>query len=179
MNLGDIIVAINALDQGDLAALLTAIAGRMAHVREQPDEAAPAAPAAGDTVDADLVLTAAQAALLLGLAKSRVYEMLRCGDLPAVRYGRLVRVRAAAVQSYIEGHERRGRLAVYVSDMLTINNDRGTVPAAPQGAGPHAKATRRRTGCASPNGVAVGARFRAGAHSVGETDDAARSPTKV
>ena len=59
--------------------------------------------------DAPLLLRADEAARLLGLGRSKVFEMLASGELPAVRIGRAVRIARADLERWVE--ERRGDAA--------------------------------------------------------------------
>ena len=56
-----------------------------------------------------LLLRAEEAAKLLSLGRSTVFQLLASGELPAVRVGRAVRVRRADVERWIE--ERVGKAA--------------------------------------------------------------------
>jgi excisionase family DNA binding protein len=47
------------------------------------------------------LLRAAEAAKLLGIGRSKIYEMLARGELPALRIGRLVRVPRHALEQWI------------------------------------------------------------------------------
>ena len=49
----------------------------------------------------DSLLNAAQIAEILNISKPQVFLMIRRGDFPVVRMGRLVRVRQSAVEEYI------------------------------------------------------------------------------
>jgi excisionase family DNA binding protein len=62
------------------------------------------APAAGVLAakEPPLLLKAEEAARLLGLGRSTVFGMLASGELPAVRYGRAVRVRRSDLEAWIE-----------------------------------------------------------------------------
>jgi excisionase family DNA binding protein len=42
---------------------------------------------------------------ILGVSPRYVYELIRQGELPAVRFGRYVRVPAAALQAWIADHQ--------------------------------------------------------------------------
>ncbi len=59
--------------------------------------------------EAPLLLRAEEAAHLLNVGRSTVFEMLADGTLPAVRFGRSVRVRRHDIDALIE--ERVGRSA--------------------------------------------------------------------
>lgn len=49
-----------------------------------------------------LLLRPAEAAELLGLGRSTVYELLSAGSLPAIRVGSSVRIPAAALRQWVE-----------------------------------------------------------------------------
>jgi excisionase family DNA binding protein len=56
-----------------------------------------------------LLLEAGQVAALLGVGKTKVFEMMASGELPVVRIGRLVRVPRAELEQWVrERTERRG-----------------------------------------------------------------------
>ena len=48
-----------------------------------------------------LLLRASEVAAVLGIGRTKVFELLRTGDLPAVRLGRCVRVPRAALAMWI------------------------------------------------------------------------------
>lgn len=52
-------------------------------------------------IQTDCLLNAKQIAELLNVSKPQVFLMIRRGDFPVVRMGRLVRVRQSAVEEYI------------------------------------------------------------------------------
>ena len=49
-----------------------------------------------------LLLNADEAATLLGIGRTKVFEMIASGDLPAVRFGRCVRVPRERLVSWID-----------------------------------------------------------------------------
>lgn len=51
-----------------------------------------------------LLLRPSEVVEATGLGKSKVYAMIETGDLPAVRFGRSVRVRADALADWIDAH---------------------------------------------------------------------------
>lgn len=53
-----------------------------------------------------ILLKPTEAAETLGIGRTRVYEMLACGELPSIRIGRSIRVPVAALQKWVE--ERHG-----------------------------------------------------------------------
>jgi excisionase family DNA binding protein len=60
---------------------------------------------AGETSSRDpepLLLRAREVAVLLGLGRSKVYEMLQAGELPTVRIGSAVRVPKKLLEQWIQ-----------------------------------------------------------------------------
>ncbi len=51
---------------------------------------------------APLVYSVAQAALLLGVSRSRLYELLASGEIPSIKIGRLRKIRAEALDDYLD-----------------------------------------------------------------------------
>ena len=51
-----------------------------------------------------LLLKATEVAQMLGLGRSKVYEMMAKGELPIVRIGTAVRVPKKALEEWIEDH---------------------------------------------------------------------------
>jgi excisionase family DNA binding protein len=49
-----------------------------------------------------LLLTPEDAALQLSISRTRVYDLIRRGDLASVRIGRVRRIPVAALQAYVE-----------------------------------------------------------------------------
>jgi excisionase family DNA binding protein len=45
-------------------------------------------------------LTVEEARTYLGLGRSTLYELLRCKELPCVRFGRVIRVPRSAIEQY-------------------------------------------------------------------------------
>ena len=58
-----------------------------------------------------LLLTIPQAAAVLAVGRTTVYELIGAGDLEAVHIGRSARVPVAALEDYVE-RQRRGRVTV-------------------------------------------------------------------
>jgi len=50
----------------------------------------------------DYLLNAAEVAKILNCSKPQVFLMMRRGDFPVVRMGKLVRVRKSVIEQYIE-----------------------------------------------------------------------------
>lgn len=78
------------------------------------------------------LLSVPQVAELLGFRPSHVYQMIRQGDLPAVRHGKYVRVRAEAVGDFVAVHERQGPVARGLNTVLRSGRDRAGSKADPQ-----------------------------------------------
>jgi excisionase family DNA binding protein len=58
-----------------------------------------------------MLLRAPEVAEVLGLSRSRVYELLSSGDLPVVRIGSCVRVPVDALRRWIDGHASSNAVA--------------------------------------------------------------------
>lgn len=50
-----------------------------------------------------LLLDATTAGSLLGVSAGRIYQMVKAGELPAVRTGRAVRIPAESIESRLKG----------------------------------------------------------------------------
>lgn len=50
---------------------------------------------------APLVLSVSEAAVLLGIGRNHLYELVRCGEIPHVRFGRLIRIPRAALEDWL------------------------------------------------------------------------------
>ena len=57
--------------------------------------------ATGDSTDNQILLRVAEVARRLQLAKSTVYMLVSSGELPAVRFGRAVRVPASRLSEFV------------------------------------------------------------------------------
>lgn len=108
-----------------------------------------AAPAEAPSGRPDDLLDLPAVAQLLGVPKSKVYELARRGDLPVVQIGRYARVRRADLAHWIDTR----RLP-----LVTSRRDQSRVPAAPNAARALSGAARRRHGHHQGVGVAVGSR---------------------
>jgi excisionase family DNA binding protein len=64
-----------------------------------PDPAEPAAPDRGPLPP--LLVTIREAAALLRLGRSTLYELIACGEIKVVRIGRSVRVPTAALDAFV------------------------------------------------------------------------------
>jgi excisionase family DNA binding protein len=60
----------------------------------------------GDRMEA-LLLRASEVATMLGLGRSKVYEMIQSGELPVVRIGTAVRIPQKALIEWVERHTER------------------------------------------------------------------------
>jgi excisionase family DNA binding protein len=59
-------------------------------------------------VGVDRLLTYRQAAKVLGVTERTVWSLVNAGTLPAVRFGRCVRIDPADLRAFIERAKRRG-----------------------------------------------------------------------
>jgi excisionase family DNA binding protein len=50
------------------------------------------------------LLTVEETRHILGIGRSKAYEMIRRGELPALRMGRIVRIPRGALRRWIEEH---------------------------------------------------------------------------
>ena len=58
-----------------------------------------------------LLLTVGQVAQVLNFSRSKVYEFINYGDLPVLRFGKSVRVRVSALESWLNlQDEKAGRV---------------------------------------------------------------------
>ncbi|HJU10290.1 MAG TPA: helix-turn-helix domain-containing protein [Candidatus Binataceae bacterium] len=153
MTTADLIAGIADLDTADIPAVLAAIAARMAKPHTVPEPQA-----TRDATDSDRLLNVNEVARLLKYRPSYVYEMLRRGDLPAVRDRKFVRVRQSAVNEYIARHEQRGPLPLTISNMLSERHDWTDPEAAAQDARAHASRARGQNRGARNNSRQVGSR---------------------
>lgn len=55
-----------------------------------------------------ILLKPLEAAVLLGIGRTRIYEMLACSEIPSIRIGRSVRVPVSALQRWVD--ERQNSL---------------------------------------------------------------------
>jgi excisionase family DNA binding protein len=106
---------------------------------------------------AERLLAVPEVAVMLGYAKSYVYELLRRGDLPAVRHKKYVRVRHSAVLKFIAQHEQRGFDST-LSNMLSERRDGKRHEAPPAGARAEANGARQTSRRASDDRQSMGAR---------------------
>ncbi len=51
-----------------------------------------------------VLLHATEVATMLGLGRSKVYEMTKCGELPVIKIGTAVRIPKKALLEWIEKH---------------------------------------------------------------------------
>ena len=57
---------------------------------------------AGNTGSDPLLLTVPEAARLLRLGRNTVYELVACHKLPALRFGRVIRIPRASLEALVE-----------------------------------------------------------------------------
>lgn len=64
----------------------------------------------GPTGDPDekLLLSVVEAARRLGIGRTLMYELLRSGQIPSVRVGRLRKVATAALEAFVTGLREQG-----------------------------------------------------------------------
>lgn len=55
-----------------------------------------------------LLVTPHEAAALIGIGRTRIYDMIARGAIPSVRIGRSVRVPLDALREWVSAHELRG-----------------------------------------------------------------------
>ncbi|HUV26563.1 MAG TPA: helix-turn-helix domain-containing protein [Anaerolineales bacterium] len=55
------------------------------------------------------LLTASEVASILGLGLSTIYLLIRRNELPCIRFGRAVRVRAEDMEKFIDSNSEGGR----------------------------------------------------------------------
>ncbi|MFL5664681.1 MAG: helix-turn-helix domain-containing protein [Ktedonobacteraceae bacterium] len=55
-----------------------------------------------------LLLSVPEVAKILGLGRTKVYELIASEGLPVVRFGRAVRVSVVSLQQWIEQREKQG-----------------------------------------------------------------------
>ncbi len=51
-----------------------------------------------------ILLRAGEVSQVLGLGRSKIYEMMAAGELPTVRVGRAIRVPRAALEAWVSRH---------------------------------------------------------------------------
>ena len=56
-----------------------------------------------------MLLTVAQVSEVLGLGRTKVYELIACERLPVIRFGRAVRISRDSLQQWIEQREQQGK----------------------------------------------------------------------
>jgi len=59
----------------------------------------------GEPSDAAILLTAEQAARLLNVSRSRIYEWIQSGELPSVTLGRSRRITRSALERFVAERE--------------------------------------------------------------------------
>lgn len=97
-----------AMLQTRCAAALSALAAAV--LEHEVDES--------DKTAGDALLTIAEVAQRLGLARSYVYELARTKQIPVMRVGRYVRVKASEVERFIASHDSIKRIDNLLSQRL-------------------------------------------------------------
>jgi excisionase family DNA binding protein len=54
-----------------------------------------------------LLLRIPEAAKVLGLGRTKIYELIAAGELPVIHVGRAVRVSVTALQKWVEEHHNQ------------------------------------------------------------------------
>jgi excisionase family DNA binding protein len=62
---------------------------------------------AQEVVPERLLLRVPEAAERLGIGRTKMYEMIASGELPAIHIGRAVRISASALQKWVEEREQQ------------------------------------------------------------------------
>ncbi len=55
-----------------------------------------------------LLLRIPEVAETLGIGRTKIYELIATGELPAVRFGRAVRISVSTLQKWVEEREQQG-----------------------------------------------------------------------
>ena len=55
-----------------------------------------------------LLLRIPEVAETLGIGRTKIYELIATGELPAVRFGRAVRISVGTLQKWVEEREQQG-----------------------------------------------------------------------
>lgn len=63
------------------------------------------------TTDPTVTVSVEEAAKRLGVSRGYVYQLVEAGDLPALRFGRRVSIRAVTLEEWMRNWERRPRHA--------------------------------------------------------------------
>ena len=69
-----------------------------------------------------LLLRIPEVAEVLGIGRTKIYEMIATGELPTVRFGRAVRVSVNTLQKWIAERERRS-----IPESLQYNAQRSNI----------------------------------------------------
>lgn len=57
------------------------------------------------------LLTVPEVAIVLGLGRTKVYELIACDGLPIIKFGTATRVSASSLQTWVEQREKQSQLA--------------------------------------------------------------------
>jgi excisionase family DNA binding protein len=109
-----------------------------------------------ETEENDRLLTVAEAAPLLGFARSNIYEMIRRGEFPAVRRGKYVRVRRSVLTEWVQRKENC--MDVRHSTVLCLARERRRSSSNSSPAKAQANRTRGKAGRSLDYGEPVGER---------------------
>jgi excisionase family DNA binding protein len=133
-----------------IAAAQSSLASRLLSNSTQPETKAGPSP--------EKLLTVPEVADQLGLVKGYVYELVRNGQIVAIRSGKYVRIRPAAIEQFLARCSTG--LDTPLSKIHSPKHDRRGDKAVPRIAGPEADRAGRKIGCSSVNGFPLGTRCR-------------------
>jgi excisionase family DNA binding protein len=111
------------------------------------------------TPEPDRLLRVKEVAARLNLAPSYVYELVRSRQLPSIRAGKYVRIKASAVERYMAQHEHGAPLDNRVGTMSTSSHVAGRGKGVTAAAGINAGRTGRPLGHGQDVHIEVGARY--------------------
>jgi excisionase family DNA binding protein len=60
-----------------------------------------------EVVPQRLLLHIPEVAEILGIGRTKIYEMIATGELPTVRFGRAVRISVTTLQKWVEDREQQ------------------------------------------------------------------------
>jgi excisionase family DNA binding protein len=75
-----------------------------------------------DRLPSQLLLTAEQAAASLAICRTKLHELLRCGQLKSIQIGRSRRIPAADLEAYVQGLRQTSRSPVAAADCTTVHH---------------------------------------------------------
>jgi excisionase family DNA binding protein len=133
------------------AAVLCALsAPGLARVEQQPNE--------NQAGDRERLLTVIEVADILRLARGYTYELVRRGEIRALRHGKYWRLSPTAVEEFIRKNENVGTLDKSLSAMLSRLHDRRATQASAKGARTRTDRTRETARRPSDDRIEVGTR---------------------